>query len=26
MDGAGRLIAVAERRPDGLLHPLVVMR
>jgi tRNA pseudouridine55 synthase len=26
MDGAGRLVAVAERRPDGLLHPLVVMR
>jgi tRNA pseudouridine55 synthase len=26
MDAAGRVVAVAERRPDGLLHPLVVMR
>jgi tRNA pseudouridine55 synthase len=24
-DGDGRLLAVAERRPDGLLHPLVVL-
>ncbi len=26
LDGAGALLAVAERRPDGLLHPLVVLR
>jgi tRNA pseudouridine55 synthase len=25
-DAAGEVIAVAERRPDGLLHPLVVLR
>jgi len=24
-DAGGRLLAVAERRPDGLLHPLVVL-
>ena len=26
LDGAGAVLAVAERRPDGLLHPLVVLR
>ena len=25
VDAAGRLQAVAEARPDGLLHPLVVL-
>ena len=25
LDAAGTLLAVAERRPDGLLHPLVVL-
>lgn len=26
LDAAGQTLAVAERRPDGLLHPLVVLR
>jgi tRNA pseudouridine55 synthase len=26
LDGAGGLVAVAEMRPDGLLHPLLVLR
>jgi tRNA pseudouridine55 synthase len=26
LDGAGELLAVAEARPDGLLHPLLVLR
>jgi len=26
LDGAGELLAVAEERPDGLLHPLLVLR
>jgi tRNA pseudouridine55 synthase len=26
LDGSGTLVAVAERRPDGLLQPLVVLR
>ena len=26
LDGAGELLAVAEGRPDGLLHPLLVLR
>jgi len=25
LDGEGGLIAIAEPRPDGLLHPLVVL-
>jgi hypothetical protein len=26
LDAAGRLLSVAERRADGLLHPLLVLR
>ena len=26
LDPSGRLLSVAERRPDGLLHPLLVLR
>jgi len=26
LDAAGEVLAVAERRPDGLLHPLLVLR
>ncbi|MBW8713814.1 MAG: hypothetical protein JF632_06990, partial [Acidobacteria bacterium] len=25
MDGAGRLIAIAETRPGGVLHPVIVL-